>query len=372
MPLSPKNTTHTKLQPGKNILHTNISDIITPAHERKIPPAELALFCRKLAYMLESGLPMKTALASLHGKSLGTTLNIIVPKVQNKILNGESLSNALNQEGSFPTFMIEYIKIGEKAAKLPIVCEQLASYYEHNAKVKREVTAMLAYPAAIFIMMIAVIVFAMVMILPGYAQIFEASNIALPTATALLLDISAFLAAHGLVVLIMTIVLCLAVALFFCTHKCASFIALAKLRMPIYRLTVSLHLAQSLSLLLASGVRLSDAVLLCKDLTGNTRVGQDLYNVALQLTDGIAFSDAIATVYYVDALVIDMAVIGEKTGNMPQAMETCATNFILEYNHNITRIKKLIEPIITIVMGILIAFVMMAVILPTFELATGM
>ena len=355
-----------------SIWQRSISDIIFSRSKRKIPLMDLALFCRKLAYLLSSGLPIKTVLPILQGKSLGSTLGTVVPQVHKRVMRGDSFSDALEQEGSFPEFMLGYIAIGEKTGQLAKACEKLADYYEYQAKIRRELIAALVYPTAVLIMMIGVIVLAMVTVLPGYSRIFEASDIALPRVTALLLDISAYLSRHAapLVVGIITVV---ALLIFFAkSHTGKNGFAQAELKIPILRQAINLHLAQALSLLLSSGIKLSEAMLLCTGLIGNVRVKKDLEELSGKLSGGTGFSDALENISYIDPLFCDMARVGEQTGELYKSMERCLEYFTVDYRHSINRLNKLIEPVITLVMGVLIALVMLAVVLPTFELATVM
>jgi len=355
-----------------SIWQTSMSDIIFSRGKGKIPLIDLALFCRKLSYLLSSGLPIKTVLPILQGKSLGVTLNVVIPQVHKRVMRGDSFSDALGQEGSFPDFMLGYIAIGEKTGQLSKACEKLADYYEYQAKTRRELIATLVYPIAVLIMMISVIVLAMVTVLPGYARIFEASSIPLPRVTALLLDISAYLARHIIPLVLGIVAIIIFTIIFIKSPAGKSSFALMELKIPILRQAVNLHLTQALSLLLNSGIKLSEAVLLCMGLIGNIRIKRDMEELSSKLSGGMGFSEALENITYIDPLFHDMARVGEQTGELSQSIERCLNYFTADYRHSISRLNKLIEPVITLVMGVLIALVMLAVVLPTFELATVM
>ena len=372
MPIKPIQQSQKQPHNNISIWQMSVSDIIFRNRKRKAPIKDLALFCRKLTYLLAAGLPIKAALPTLQGKSLGSVLGSVIPLVHKRVIKGDSFSDALKLEGVFPEFMVGYIAIGEKTGQLAIVCAKLADYYEQQAKTRRELFAALMYPIAVLIMMFGVIILAMVTVLPGYARIFEASNVALPVMTAMLLDISAFLTENILLLAGGFLIMFITGVIFIGSKHGKRLISGVELKIPILRQAVNLHLTQALSLLLASGVRLSEAVLLCMNLTGNVRVKRDLRELSKHLSAGLGFSDSLESIPYIDPLMQDLARVGEKTGDLTQSMERCLDYFVADYKHNIARVNKLIEPIITLVMGILIALVMLAVVLPTFELAAVM
>jgi type II secretory pathway component PulF len=357
---------------NRSVWQMNVSDVILLGRKRKAPAKDLAVLCRKLSYLLVAGLPIKAALPILQGESLGASLGAAVAQVHKRVMKGDSFSDALRMEGVFPEFMVGYISIGEKTAQLATVCEKLADYYERQAQTRQALFAALMYPAGVLVMMFAVVVLAMVTVLPGYARIFESSDIALPAITAVLLSMSAFLSRYAVFVLGSMLLLVVALVAYIRSQRGKKTLAGVALKIPLLRQAVNLQLVQALSLLLGSGVRLSEAVLLCVGLMGNVHVKKDLQALSKKLAEGTAFSVSLASMQYIDPLFKDLTQVGENTGDMPQAMERCFDYFAAEYKHNIARVNKLIEPIITLIVGVLIALVMLAVVLPTFQLAMVM
>ena len=354
-----------------SIWKRNISDILFPGRKRAIPHAQLALFCRKMSYLIGSGLSLRAAFPILQGQSLGAVLGVVLPRVHMRIMKGESFCDALKAEADFPQFMLGYIAIGEKTAQLANVCGKLADYFEEQARAKKELTAALLYPATVLLMMFAVITLSMLTVLPGYARIFEASGVSLPGITRVLMNISAFMIANMLPLFIVLTVAVTALIILAKSRYGQAVFSFFQIKIPLSRQGVNLNLSQALSILLSSGIRLSEAVLLCTDIIGNTRVKADLQKLSASLAEGINFADALKAIPYIDPLLHDLAQVGEKTGDLPRAMEKCQSYFATDYKYNLNRMNKLVEPIITLTMGVLLAIVMLAVVLPTFELATA-
>ena len=370
MPLLPENKKPNQV-PG-SIWQKNLSDIVFPGRKRAVPEGQLALFCRKMSYLLGSGLSLREAFPILQGQSLGAVLGAVLPQVHMRIMRGESFCDALRAEANFPEFMLGYIAIGERTAQLAKVCEKLADYYEEQAQAKKQLLATLLYPATVLFMMLAVITLSMLTVLPGYARIFEASNVRLPAVTQVLMNASSFLVANAMPLFIGLVA---AVLMLLILAKCKygrNAFSFFQLKIPLARQGVNLNLAQALSILLSSGIRISEAVLLCISIIDNTRVKVDLQKLCTRLAEGTGFSDALKAIPYIDPLLQDLVQVGEKTGDLPQAMEKCHSYFSADYKYNLNRLNKLIEPIITLTMGVLLAIVMLAVVLPTFELATAM
>jgi len=372
MPIIPKqkkpNTPHKK----DSVWKKDIYDIVAPGRKYKVSIAQLALFCSNAAYLFGAGLPVKAVLSILQGQNLGPSLNSAVSQIHTHVMKGAGFSYALQREGIFPAFMVGYIAIGEKTAQLANVCEKLADYYEQRSQTRKELFAALMYPMTVLVMMLGVIMLAMATVLPGYADIFAASDIALPGVTEILLAWSAFMISNALSIfggIFVVVVL----FLLFCRSKQGRLtVAQVVLKIPILRLGINFHLSQALSLLLASGIKISDAVPLCIDLVDNICVKQDLLRLSQNMAQGMAFSVALAKIQYVYPIFCDLANVGEKSGDLPATMDKCNSYFASSYKHNISRLNKLVEPLITLFMGAMLAFLMLAVVLPTFQLATVM
>lgn len=372
MPLTPIKKMTKQPQSNTSIWKMNVSDVFLRRGRRSVPTKDLATFCRKLTYLLMAGLTMKAALPILQGESLGGALPAALLQIHTRVMQGGSFSDALKTSGVFPGFMVSYVTIGEKTGQLALVCEKLADYYEQQTKTRQELLGALMYPAAVLCMMVGVIILAMVTVLPGYARIFETSDITLPAITTLLLNISAFVSRNALWLLGGIGAAAAGTVVFVKSRKGRRLRSETALKIPLLRQGINLHLVQALTLLLTSGVRLSEAVQLCIGLMGNVRVKEDLTGVSQKLSKGQGFSASLEAIGYIDPLLQDLARVGEETGALTQAMQRCLDYFTVDYKHRIRRANKLIEPIITLVMGMLIAFVMLAVVLPTFQLAAVM
>ena len=354
--------------PKSSFWHMDVSELLSFGVRKKFPLRDLAVLCRKAAFLLGAGLPLKEAVPVLAGQA--GVLGVAVSGVHSKVMQGVSFSRALEENG-FPVFMCGYIAIGERMANLPEVCERLAVYYEARAQADKELAAAMIYPVSVSLVMLAVIVMAVTLVLPGYSRIFEASGVALPPLTVGLLSFSNFLAENSFIFFGSVLAVFFLVIGFFRTKAGKLAFSRLKLKIPVVRLNVNSVITQALSLLLASGESLAEAVPMCANITDNLVVKNDLDTIASQVNSGMAFSAALEKIPYIDSLLAELARVGEDTGRLPQTLEKCSAYFEDSYRHAIRRINKLAEPVITLVLGGILAMIMLAIILPTFELATA-
>ncbi|MCL2605062.1 MAG: type II secretion system F family protein [Defluviitaleaceae bacterium] len=355
--------------PAVSIWHRDIGDLLrkgVTAH-----PRELAVFCRKVSFLLGAGVPIKDALPILMSQTKERVMKHALPEVYKRVLQGEGFADAMAAAKVFPVFMCGFIAIGEMTAQLPRVCGQLAEYYEHRAKAGDELTAALLYPAAVTVMMLGVIVMAVVAVLPGYSQVFDQSGVTLPALTRGLLSVSAFVSGHIWRLAFGLFALVVGVAAFLRNEKGKDFIASAQLKFALFRQGFNLRLVQALNLILGAGQPVSNAVPVCADAMDNARCKRDLTGVGNALASGRPFWASLADLPYIDPLLVGLARVGEETGSLPQTMAQCQDYFMQAYQRTLRRMNKLIEPVITLVLGLLLALVMLAIVLPTFEMATA-
>ena len=355
-----------------SILHKDVGALFKAGYTPKAPFKELSVFSRKLSFLLGAGVPIKTALSIVSEQMPGRGLRKLLPGLASKVEQGESFSAAIQGTGAFPAFFCGFIGIGEATATLPQVLEQLAGFYDDRAQTRDELTAALVYPIVVSIMMLGVIMLAVVFVLPGYSRIFAATGTPLPALTRNLMQVSDFFVANMMLVVGVLFALPVIVIVMARSARGREVIAAVELWIPLARMGVNFRLAQSLQLLLSAGLPVSRALPLVEDVMHNIHVRRDLSKISAQMGAGKSFWEILSQVKYIDPLLVGMAKVGEESGLMPHAMEKCRDYCAHAYKQAIRRFSKLVEPIITLVLGVGLGIIMLAVILPTFELATVM
>jgi len=356
-------------KPVVSLWHRDIRDVLFN-QAGNVPKRELAAYNIQLSYLLGAGITFAQALLILSAQTRGRILKRVLPDLHTKISQGESPAQAMRAAGVFPLFMCGLIAIGETTAQLPRVCGQLADFYEQQARNEEELRAALVYPVAVTVMMLGVITMAVVVVLPGYANIFEASGVQMPVLTRWLMAAAIFITENTLPLGVGLFAL-LVGGLFFIKGKAGQrFVSAVQLRFSFFKRGINFRLLQSLSLMLDAGQPISRAIPLCAEVINNVYVKEDLTHLAASMAAGRPFWSSLSELKYIDETFVSMARVGEEAGHLPKTIHQCMQYTQQEYKKALGRMNKLMEPIITLVLGVLLAIVMLAIVLPTFELAT--
>lgn len=349
---------------------------------QKANTAALAELCRQMSFMLSAGLGLRslmTVLAEGSGggfayKSQGKSpyMRYALRKTLDGIMRGESLSNAFESTGFFPSFMCNMCQIGEMSDDLPRVMALLADYYEESARNRDEIKAALMYPAVVSFMMLLMILMALIFVLPHYALVFMVSDVPLPFLTRALMGFSDIIMAHWYLLLPAALALIIAPAALLRTSFGRSCFEYCLLNLPplskVYRQMVNLHFVQAMALLLQSSQPLAEAVLAASGIIANKWVARDLQEVAAGLQGGTAFWLLLGRIAYIDPSVSSLARVGEETGNMAEVFNHALEYSRYKFGRLTKQLNKLVEPAISLVLGLVLALVMLSIILPTFAM----
>jgi type IV pilus assembly protein PilC len=259
-------------------------------------------------------------------------------------------------------------RVGEESGKLGESITQMAEYYEKEYKDSQAVTTALIYPLILVVMMIAVLILAIVYVIPNYADIFTMEGIALPLPTQIMLSMGDFVSEYIVFVIVAIFGIIIAVIAFFHTPRGKSISGSIKLRMPIWRLGMSLCFCRCMSMLLASGMPIAEALMITYDAIGNVYLKSTFNNMCAGLKQGRKLSAVATEAKIFDIMLINMVEVGEETGSLVKPISQCAEYYQSERERASELITKLAEPIIMLFLGGVLALIMLSVILPTFEL----
>jgi type IV pilus assembly protein PilC len=338
---------------------------VTFTVKRKCTLRELAVFCRQLSLLLEAGIPVGQALAVMAGH---TSSNKITADIRDRVTRGDGFSRALADNGAFPAFMSGLCLVGETAAKLPEVMNRLADYYEHRTQSKNELVSTLVYPAAVALMLIAVTVFTLMFILPQQARAIEAGGGEMPGITRALLTFAQTTADNKYLITAGLAALTVLVAAW--SHGAAgkAFWSGGLLHISVYRLSVNVHISQSLYILLSAGRPLTEAMPVWRETMRNPTVREDIARLSRGLSEGRAFWKLLSEIKYIDPLLVVLARVGEETGRLAQSLGNSQRYLENRLTHSLRRWNKMVEPVVITVLGLIIGLVMAATLLPNFAL----
>lgn len=340
---------------------------------RGIPGAELALITRQFATLIRAGLTIEECLNALIEQADSARTRAVLAGVRTRLLEGQSLARSLSQfPESFPEIFRSMIEAGEQSGKLDQVLERLADYTENRQSLQQKVLLAFIYPALVTLVAVAVVVGLLVYVVPQVTRVFENTGQELPLITQILIGVSDFLRVGGWWWLIV-----IALALF------AFRIAVKEphlrlrwhhllLRTPLVgrllRGTNAARLSSTLGILTASGIPLLNAMQSAVQTVTNLPMRAAVEDALRQIREGGSLSRALGKTKLFPPMVIHLIASGEATGKLDQMLERAADAQTRELENWVRALTALLEPVLILVMGAIVLFIVLAILLPIFEM----
>lgn len=372
----------------KGLIPVSVEPLISPAApaaaSAKIPDTQttgapvgkwglkqLVLFTQKLYNLINSRVELLSALRLLEKNCANHTEKILLNNIINNIKDGLSFSNCLSRYPQyFPPLYINIIHTGEATGKLKDALIQLLDYLRRLEDLKTKVKQALAYPIFMTLVGIGTIFVMLTFVLPRLAGMFEDFQAQLPMPTLILLNISNFLKAYWLFIIVFIAIL---VFIFkFKMGKRENIFSRLKYHVPIvkdivYKQSVG-NFSRSLSLLLKSGVNLLSALSDAVPVMGNPVYVSQLELVRKDISEGMPFSDALSKFKIFTDFFIQMVRVGEEGGRLDSVLADIAESYEKEIEADLKTVSSLIEPAIILALGLVIGAMVIAMLLPIFNM----
>lgn len=349
------------------------SDAKPFSFQRGISTADLSLFTRRLATLVASSVPLFESMGSLHEQEANGQLKQILARVRDRIAEGASLSRALAAEPkTFSESYVSMVSAGEASGALDAVLERLADFLEEQEQVKGRVVSAMAYPILMMCVGSGVMLFLLTVVIPKIVVIFEDSKAALPLITIMLIKLSRFLQGWWWI----PTGIAIASVLIYRRAMKRDDMRLKRdrlfLRLPLaggmlQRLILS-RFARVLGLLLSSGVPIIRALEITSEVLVNREYRLFLRDVMEEVAQGGSLSGSLRKSPLFPPLLVHLAGVGEKGGNLEEMLLKAGIAYEREFSTSLTRLMGLLEPLLVLAMGLAVGVVVMAVLLPIFEM----
>jgi len=328
---------------------------------------EIIMFARQLALLLESGTDIVTSLELLQSQVTNKTLQRVIGAVAADIRGGSSLSNALSKHPrAFPELFHRTVAAGEQSGNLEIVLRQIADYIERGANTEKRIKSALTYPIIIAVVAVLVISVLVIYVLPAFTSLYSSLGAELPLMTRLLIGISDFLIAYGLFILLGLVAAVIVGYLYVRTPAGKYQLDKLLLRAPVIgriaQLSELSRCCRTMSLLFRVGLPLPDVMTQAIHGTKNKVVRQSLSEVQQELIRGEGLSKPMAKRKLFLPLMVQMAGVGEETGNLDNTLATVAQTYEVEADDRTSSAVGLIQPAITVAIGLAVAFLAVALV----------
>ena len=334
---------------------------------------DVAMMTRQLATLLVAGLPLVEALGVMVDQTEKKAVKSLMADIREEIRGGSSYSAVLERyPREFSQIYVHMVRAGEASGALDQILFRLAEFLEKQLALKHKVTNAVLYPALMLIVGFSVLFFLMTFVVPKITAVFTSLKQALPWPTVVLMSISHFLADYWAVLLGGVGLIVWATRRAMKTEAGQLTTDRWLLKIPLMgevaRMVAISRLTSTLATMLASGVQLLDAMDVAKRVMNNRVLEQAVEAARQNIREGETIAEPLKRSGEFPALVTHMIAVGERSGEMEEMLRRIGHIYDGEVDRVITRFTSLLEPIMILVMGILVFCIVVAILLPIFEM----
>jgi general secretion pathway protein F len=335
----------------------------------------LPLLTRQLSTLVGAGVPVVSALQSLSAQVDDPESRRVLVEVQESVRSGTSLGRAIeSQAQTFPELYGAMVRAGEESGTLPLSLSRLADHLEDQARTRNRVRSALTYPILMASVAGLVVVFLLSFVVPKIVGVFSHLGQALPLPTRALIAVSNVFAAGWWVLLLLLGALVVAGRRYLATDRGKRARDTLLLRLPILGRIVHLsalsHFARTLSTMTAGGIPIDRALRLVAPTVGNTVIEKGIEAAAARVVEGSSLSEALRQHALIPPSFIQMVAVGEESGKLDYLLDKMGEAIEGEVEARLSRALSLLEPVIILVMGMVVAFIVISVLLPMLEIST--
>ena len=340
---------------------------------KRVKIQDVAVMTRQLATLIEAGLPMVPALNSLSHQIENPNLQKVVTQIRERVKEGTSLSDALREFPKvFSNLYVNMVAAGESSGALDIVLVRLADFTENQVKLRNRVMAALIYPIVMVFLASGAVVFLMVQVVPKILELFEDWGQTLPLPTVILLQTTNFLTSYGWVLLAGLVALLLGMVFYFKSESGGFVFDRLVLRVPVFgplaRIIATTRFSRTLGTLLASGIPLIKAMNIVKNIVNNRVIAKAIENSQEGIVEGESIAAPLARSGVFPAMVIDMIAVGENSGQLEHMLIKVSDAYDNQIETTVSGLTSILEPFLIVIMGGIVLFIVLAVLLPVFEM----
>lgn len=333
----------------------------------QVKPKEVIMFSRQLAILLQSGIDIVTAIDLFRSQATNSAFRKILEEIIADLRGGTSLSGSLEKFPKvFSTMYCRTIAAGEQSGNLDTVLTRMAEYMERTATATKKVRGALTYPIIVLVVAIVVVAILVFYVLPTYTKLYASLGANLPTISKVLIDIANGAAHYGAYVLLVLAAAVVAAFLYVRTPAGRINWDRLMLRLPVIGPIVQLNelsrCCRTISMLIRVGLPLPDIMTMCIQSSGNKIMTQALTEVKQEMLGGAGLAQPMSKQEIFLPLMVQMAAVGEKTGNLGNTLSTVADSYETDADDKTTTAIGMLQPALTIGTAIVVGFIVVAMI----------
>jgi len=340
---------------------------------QRVKAAELSATTRQLSILLGAGVTLVASLDAMIAQITNPLLKKIMAQVKESVNEGKSLAFSLSQHPKlFSQIYINMVRAGEASGSLDLVLDRLAEFSEHQDALRGRFKAALAYPVFMFFIGSIILFFLVTFIVPNITKIFSDMHQTLPLPSLVLIGVSNFLKSFWWLVLLVLGGCAILIKKLIKTPRGNHIWDEIKLRTPvigaIYMKMAMARFGRTLGSLLQSGVPPLPALQIVRNIVNNTLIAEVIDNAMEEIEAGASLATSLAQSRWFPPIVIQMISVGEQSGELENMLDKVAEVYERETESKIMAMTSMLEPIMILVMGVVVGFIVISILLPIFEM----
>lgn len=343
---------------------------------RSVKAKDLSLYCRQFYSMLNAGVNILNCLDILRVQLENKKLREVAGDVYENVQKGLTLSEAMRRNDDvFPNLLLNMVATGEVSGTLDSIMKRMAIHYEKEYKLYNKIKGALVYPIVLLIATVAVVVFLIAFIMPTYVTLFEGSGMELPMPTKIAIGISNFFRGYWYIIILGIAAIILLGKRYLHNAEGRRRFDELKLELPLVRdLTqkiVAARFARTLSTMMVSGIPLLQSLDSVASVMNNIVIQEGIGKIYNAVRSGKVLSDPVKASGLFPPMISNMIKIGEESGTTDDLLDKAADFYDEEVEAGIQRFTTLFEPAMIVVMGIIVGFIVVAMLMPMFDMVNA-
>ena len=341
---------------------------------KQMKDKDLNFFLTQLSTYIKAGIPLIDSINILSKQAKDKKTKNLYNRLVFELTSGETFSEALNKQGViFPKLLINMIKTSELTGNLTGVLDDMADYYKTSDENRKQIISAMTYPAVIFILAVVVLVYIILYVVPSFTDMYAQIGSELPTITVVIMSISDFLAANLLyVILVILAVFTILIIMFNNLTNFKYAVQWGLMHFPVVKNVIIykeiIMFTKTFSSLINYDVFITDSMEILGKITENEIYKGLIKDAVINLSNGNGVSIAFKDHWAFPAIAYEMLLTGERTGRLGSMMGKVSDYYNTEQKNLIAQLKSLIEPIMIVFLAVAVGIVLLAVIVPMFDM----
>lgn len=351
-----------------------VAAVNTKKNKGSVSQKELQIFTRQFAVLIDAGVPIVQGLEAMIGPGRSPALNSTLEDVLAEVSKGRRLAECLKEHPKvFDNMYSNLVAAGEESGALDNILNRLATYIEKSVRLKGKIVGALFYPAGVVVVSIIVVSVIMIFVIPSFVKMFEGNGVPLPWLTLQVMHASDFFVKRWYVILGFCVAVPYAFTTYYATEDGRRTIDPLLLKVPLFGELIKkgsiARFSRTMATMLAAGVRIMEAIDIAASTAKNYTIEQILMNAKEAISRGRTFSEQLKASAIMPDMVSQMISVGEQTGSLDSMLDKVANFYEDEVETTAAGLTSLIEPILLVVLGSIVAVLVIAMYLPIFGMA---